>query len=166
LRDRDATPAPVYESRSASETDIRKIASRLCPAALVEIEALSKYAPVSFLLQNLDRKRVILYWSKPDWPVAIIDTAPVKDWNEAHIWVGLTEKATDERNREAFNRYLRSLFDQLNGQHHQLLHHVAQSNFAQIRWLEQFGFIPFRRLSHYGDKQTEYVVMRRACANV
>lgn len=166
LRTPEKVSAPVYETRPATEADCRKVATRLIPASMDEVTALSKFQPVSFLLQNMARKRVIVDWDRPDWPVAIFDIAPVESWNEAHVWVGLTEKATDPNNSEAFNRYLRSLFDQLNGQHRQLLHHVAQSNFALKGFLEQCGFIPYSGLSHYGVTQVEYLVMRRALANV
>jgi hypothetical protein len=130
------------------------------------VAALSKFQPVSFLLQNLTTERVIVDWAKPGNPVAILDIKPVEGWDEAYVWVGLTDAATDPNNSEAFNRYLRTLFDQLNGQHKQLLHCVAQGNFPLCRFLEQFGFIPFRQLSNHGTKNLEYLIMRRAPANV
>jgi hypothetical protein len=166
LRDRDATQAPMYETRPATEAACRWLSNRFTKPTLDEITALTKFQPVSFLLQNLTTERVIVDWANPGNPVAIIDIQPVEGWDEARIWLGLTDAATPEGNMEAFNRYLRTLLDQLNGQHRQLLHYVAQHNFAQWRWLEQFGFLPHRRLSSHGDKQVEYLVMSRAPANV
>jgi hypothetical protein len=131
-----------------------------------EVTALSKFAPVSFLLQNMDRKRVIVDWSKPDWPVAILDVAPSDDMDEAVIWIGRTENATAAGNAEVFDAYCRTLLDQLNRSHLQLLYYVPAGNVTQSGWLEQFGFIPHRRLSHYGDKQVEFNIMRRAPANL
>jgi hypothetical protein len=133
---------------------------------LDEVSTLSKYQPVSFLLQDMERKRVVVDWSNSNQPVAIIDIKPVEGWDEAHVWLGLTGSATSEANKEAFAKFCRTLFDQLNKNHRQLLYHVAASNFTQSRWLEQFGFLPHRRLSHYGDKQVEYFVLRRSPANV
>lgn len=166
LRTPDKASPPVYETRPATETDCRKIATRLIPASMDEVTALSKFAPVSFLFQNRERKRVIVDWSKPDWPVAILDVAPVSDWDEAVIWVGRTENATAPDKADVFDAYCRTLFDQLNRSHLQLLYYVPAGNVTQRSWLEQFGFIPYRQLSHYGDKQVEFNVMRRAPANV
>lgn len=166
LRPAEQSLPPVYETRPATEADINKLGYHLAQPTADEIEALSRYEPRTFLLKDMNRKRVIVDWANPKCPVAILDVAPVEGWDEATIWIGRTEAATSESNKEAFNRYLRTLLDQLNSQHRQLLHYVAVSNRAQCRWLEQFGFIPFRQLSSYGDKRQEYLVMRRAPANV
>jgi hypothetical protein len=87
---RKATPDPhaypIWESRVATEADVRWLAPRLTSAALDEIEAASKYQPVTALLMDLPAKLVISDNRRPAQPDAILYIHPDEGQPTAGFW--------------------------------------------------------------------------------
>jgi len=151
--------------RSATEADMRYIASRLTTESLQEIDALSRFQPVSVLLQNMERKGVIVDRRKPDWPLAVFEIFG-QPGKPAAYWSALTETALRQDWYWGFNDHVNAILNGMQSQHPTLLTYVDARNVRQMNWLERTGFHHVEDIPQYGRLEMPFKLYRRGAPHV
>jgi hypothetical protein len=156
------TLMPTWEMRSATEADCRYLAPRLTQASLAEIDALSKFAPLSVLLQNITRKGVITDRSSPTRPVAIFETTPIEGQRgSAAYWSAMTEDLIASEWFWTFTDHAKAIINQLQRLYPTLITYVDARNVRQIGWLESIGFNHVEDVPQYGRKEMKFTILNR-----
>jgi len=146
-RPRLATPDPhaypTWESRVATEADVRWLAPRLAVAALDEIEAMSKFQPISALLMDLPAKLVVSDNRRPTQPDAILYIHPDDGQPTAGFWCAVTERLAQSEWVWSFTSYVTPILDHFNSLHPTLHTLVDARNGGQMELVERLGFKHF-----------------------
>lgn len=161
------TTQPTWEMRSATEADMRYIAPRLTQASAEEIAAVSKFAPLSVLLQNMDRKGVIADRRNPTRPVAVLETTPVQGQpGHAAYWSALTDDLVTSDWFWTFTDHAQAIINHLQRLYPTLSTYVDARNVRQIGWLQSVGFEIVERIPQYGRKELPFLLLKRNAPNL
>ena len=164
------TPAPnlepLWQMRAASEPDMRWLAPRLTRASLREMEALSKFQPISTLLKDMDRKMVIVDSRNPSQPVAVLEAVPVAGTTGATYWSAITEKVVGSDAYWDFTLYANTILTGFTRQYSSLSTYVDVCNVQHINWLERIGFRHVEDVPQHGYKGLPFKLYRRSSSNV
>jgi hypothetical protein len=165
-RDPTTMSQPTWEMRSATEADMRFLASRLTKGSLDEIDAVSKFQPISVLLRDLNRKGVIVDRRNPDRPLAVFEAAPVPGQQGGAFWSALTDKIAQSDWLWTFSDHVRSILNFLQRDYSTLSTYVDARNVQQMGWLESVGFNHVEDVPQFGRKELKFHILKRVAPNV
>jgi len=154
------TFAPTWEARTGTEADMRAMATRLARGSLHEIEALSRFQTVSFLLKDMDRKLVIVDKANPTKPVSVMDINPGAEGHAAY-WSALSDQIIASENYWSLSEYVNGFLNHLNQAYPIITTHVDARNERQIAWLERGGFTRTEELPKHGRNEIKFFVYSR-----
>jgi hypothetical protein len=148
--------------RAATEAAVRNIAHHLTHGSLQELDALSRFQPVSVLLQDMDRKFIVCDRSTPYAPVAVFDVAPVPGQpGKGAMWCGLTDKIAHSEWLWSFSGHVRSILNMLQRDYPTISTYVDARNVQHKNWLEAVGFNHVETLPQYGRKEMKFHLLTR-----
>lgn len=169
-RPRLATPEPhaypTWETKAATEADVRWLAPRLTAAAIDEIEAISRFQPVSALLMDLPNKLAISDDRRPAQPDAILYVHPDEGQPTAGFWCACTDRLAQSEWHWSFASYVTPILDHFNSHHPTLQTLVDARNVAQMELVERLGFKLFASVPQWGLKEMPFNFYRRTVTNV
>jgi hypothetical protein len=140
---------------------MRVLAPRLAKGSLDEIEALSPFATLSFLLKGFGQKVVIADRANPTRPLAVLEITPTPDQSGANLWSALTDYVVASDHYWSFSDYANGFFNHVNRAYPSMTAYVDARNARQIAWLEGVGFTLAVELPHYGRKDLPFKLYRR-----
>lgn len=153
---------PLWETRAATQEDCEWLHRRLSAASLNEIEATSKYRPLTALLQDLVNKKVICDTRRPHQPVALLYLHPNPDNSEeAGFWCAVTRTLEQSDWLCSFVTYTTGIIEHFNRVYPKLLTSVDARNVHQLDLLKQFGFVVAHSLPQYGRKELPFHLLER-----
>jgi hypothetical protein len=151
----------VWESRKATEADLKWIAPRLATSSQDEIAALTRFVPLSFLLRDMDRKAVIVERSNPTRPVVVFDLNLNPDDQTAVFWSAMTDGAAATQDHWGFTEYANCFLAHANKLYPSITTLVDARNEEQIAFLERVGFIRTEELPKHGRNEIKFFVYTR-----
>lgn len=161
-RDPSLLSHPTWGFRSACEADMRYIAPRLTREAKDEIDALSKFQPVSVLLKDMSHKAVFIDAGNPNQPVALFEIHPTDTGNGYAFWSALTDSVAASSHFWSLTEYARTALNQLQSRlYPTLTTFVDARNVRQIGWLESVGFNHVEDVPQYGRKELPFKIYKR-----
>jgi len=164
LRRPEPASEPLWETKVATYADMQWLAPRLTFGSLDEIEALSKFQPVSVLLKDIERKRVMINPNNPTQPVAVFEVSPIPGQDGAAFWAALTDSVTASSWFWSFTHHAGSILNLLNRSHPSLSTYVDARNVQHIHWLERIGFNHVEDIPQYGRKELPFKLFSRTAS--
>ena len=155
------TFAPTWDIRKGTEADMRWLATRLITGSLDEIDAVSRFQPLSVLLKDMDRKTVIVAKAKPNHPVMVFELNLNTEDQNAVFWSAMTEEAAASDHYWSFSEYAHGFLQHANSLYPSIVTYVDARNLKQIAWLERVGFILAEELPQYGRKELPFKIYIR-----
>ena len=159
-----ATYAPAFTMRGATEAALRYLAPRLTRGSLNEMDALSRFQPISVLLSEMDKKVVIADITSPDKPIAVLDVTVSPNGTDTYLWAARTEKGVQLD--WALTSYVSAVLNGFQVAHPTLVSPVDARNIEHIAWLKCVGFEHSEYLPQYGRKELPFVILKRTKTNV